>query len=232
MTAAPMTSRFETMSNKPSTKPTPTPPPPPPGDAERAALAAAEQAVADLEMQRRRQIEQQAEHDAERQAISYQAHVNHDTEARRRLSDLQDEAIRHTHALKDIDAGLTVAREKVALARAKLDRVLEQERREQIAAEFKKLVAVAQRLDELLAGFVAASRDATDIVGAIHGHGGVSPSREQFHGFGFRAIRTALAQTIWANRVERMAPNERITFMDVVTQWASRADSNEKDRAA
>jgi hypothetical protein len=215
---------------KPTTKTTP----PPPGHAEHAALAEAEQAVADLEMQRRRQVEQQAEHDEERARFSYQAHVNHDVEARKRLSVLQDAAIRHSHALKDIDAALTVAREKQALARAKLDRVVEQERREQIAGQMRKLVEVAARLDELLASFVAASRDALDIVDSINRLGRPNPSREAFSALGYRAILTKLNLTIWSNRARVMAPAERTDFVQLAAKWSggANADNESKGQAA
>ena len=37
---------------------------------------------------------------------------------------------------------------------------------------------------------------------------------------GERAIRTAIAKTVWARCVERLPPNEKITFAHVVDEWA------------
>jgi hypothetical protein len=210
--------------NKHPTKQTTTP------DPDRAALAEAEQAVADLEAQRRRQVEQQAEHDEERQRIAYQARVQHDPEARKRLSDMQDEAIRHTHSLKDIDAALVTARDKLALAKAMLDRVLELQRRDQVSVELKKLQAVAKRLDETLAAFTAASREATDIIDTVNRLGRPNPSRESFATLGYRAVLTRLSQTIWANRSRVMAPSERTTFTELAAKWSGGTDVDNESK--
>jgi hypothetical protein len=216
------------MGTKPTTKTTPPPP-----VAERAALAEAEAAVADLEAQRRRQVEQQAEHDEERQRISYQAHVNHDVEARKRLSEMQDEAIRHTHSLKDIDAALVTAREKVALARAKLDRLLEQAKREQVAAELKKLQGVCQRLDEALSAFTIGGRDMVDIIDALYRLDHPHPNRTQIDALGFRALSTALAGSFWAGHFQRLQPAQRVTFAQLGEAWARRpADNKQTDEVA
>jgi hypothetical protein len=145
---------------------------------------------------------------------------------------MQDQAIRLTHNLKDLDAALVTARDKVALARAMLDRVLEQERREQVVAELAKLQAVAKRLDEALATFVAAARDAVDVVDQINSLGRPNPSRESFSALGYRAVLTKLGHTIWANRTRVMAPGERTTFADLADRWSVTADNKQTDEVA
>jgi hypothetical protein len=211
---------------------------PPSPDAQRVAhaatgvVAAAEAALRDLEAQRAELLLRASEHDAERKRLAFAAFSMSDSEASRALSDMRDEAVRHDHELRDIDSAIETARQRLADAKHAFERVLDVQRREQISGEMQKLVEVGQRLDAALASFVAASRDALDIIDSINMLGRPNPSRESFAALGYRAILTKLSKTIWANRSRVMAPSERTSFTELADKWSATADNKQTDEVA
>jgi hypothetical protein len=186
-------------------------------------VAAAEAALRDLEAQRADLLVRAAEHDEERKRIAFAAFSMSDGEASARLGDLRDEAVRFDHELRDLDDAVTTAKERIADAQAALQRVLELQRREQIASEQQKLVQIAQRVDAALAAFLAASRDMVDVTDSLQRLGHAHPNHDQVNVLGWRALSTVFASTMWSNRFERLQPLARTTFTELASRWSAQA---------
>jgi hypothetical protein len=222
--------RFETMSTKPNTKPTP-PSPERSLDAARSVVQAAERVLADLQGRRGAMLAQSSALDQERKRASFGAYTL-DGDGARLLDQLRDQMAALDAEITDIGNAIEVATIRVADAKHALVKLEADQRRDQVAAELKKLQAVAGRLDELLQSFTAASREATDIVDRINAFGRPNPSRESFATLGYRAILTQLSKTLWANRTRVMAPSERTTFAELADRWSATADNKQTDEVA
>jgi hypothetical protein len=200
-------------------------------DAQRAALAEATQALDDLQAKRAALIMRAGEYDEERKKIAYAAFSSRDAEAAKRLNNLREQAVRFDFELRDLDNALEVAHIRVADAQADLDRVLADQRQQDIAGELQSVVEYAGRADQALAAFVAAIRDMTDRLYETRRLGADNPSHAQLETLGWLALCTAFENTLFRRRVDRVPPLSRTTFTAFASKWAGHTD-NEKDQAA
>jgi hypothetical protein len=194
-------------------------------------LQAAEQVIADLQARRSALLTRQAELEAGRGKAAFLAHTC-GGDGERLLAELNAETATVADELRDVDAALVVGNERATDAKHRLEQIEDQVRRDQIATELSKLVVIAGRLDSALADIATASKEMLDITDALSRLGDPHPNRSQLDSLGFRALSTALANTVWSNHFQRLAPASRISFTALATAWAGRADSNDKEAAA
>jgi hypothetical protein len=184
-------------------------------------LADAQAAIRSLEGQRDALNKRRAEHDAERERIAYAARVQGDKEASARLGEMTAEAIRRDHELADIGAALKTAREHFQRAQEEEARHAERGRAREILAVVERLRMAGQAADDALAVLVAAGAAIHEATDQLHRLGNQSPTGQQILSFGERAIRSAIQRTIWLRCIERLGPNERCSFVGVISQWAA-----------
>jgi len=179
----------------------------------------AERVIADLEKQRAILLEERAADDTDMSRIAYAAHAHHDPEATRQLDEVTERVIRHEQRLKEVAAALETAKRVLAQAQAVEARKAERAKAGELKAAFERLKLAARMLDDALAVLVEAGDEIHTAVDTLHVAGWDHPTGQQALSFGERAIRTAIMQTMWSRCVERLAPNERVSFSHVVSQW-------------
>jgi predicted nucleic acid-binding Zn-ribbon protein len=201
-------------------------------DAARSVVEAAERTLADLQGQRGAMLARSAELASERQRVSFAAFTL-EGDGPRQLDQLRDEVAALDAELVDLESAISTARQRIADAKAALEKVEDQHRREQIAGELQALVEDAGHADQALAALVAAMHSMTDRLHATRRLGADHPSHEQLEAFTWRAVCTALEGTLLRRRVDRVPPLARTTFTAFTSQWAGRTNTdNEKDFAA
>jgi hypothetical protein len=176
-------------------------------------------------------LARQAELDSERKRLSFSAYTTQG-DAPRLLDELRDQMAGLDVEVADVGNAIEVGKQRVADAKQALAGVHEQQRRDQVAAELKKLQATAKRLDESLSAFTAAGRDMVDVVDALYALGHPHPNRTQIDALGFRALSTALAGSFWAGHFQRLQPAQRVTFAQLGAAWAGTVNTNETEAAA
>jgi hypothetical protein len=180
--------------------------------------AEAAEAIRLLEGQRAGLNKRRAEHDVERQRLAYAARAQGDAAASKRLSAMADEAIRHEHELRDIEAALTTAREH--LREAQEDEASAQDRgaARRVRELGNSIAARLTRADEFYAAAAAELNAANDEQAAINALGEAYPSAPQFRLNMIPAIQTAimqLPQSWWRDWSKFLPPGERRNFSGV-----------------
>jgi hypothetical protein len=200
-----------------TTKPTTNPDP----------VAEANAAIAKLEGQREKLVKRRAEHEAERQRIAFAARAQGDREASARLGEMTGEAIRSDHELRDIDAALVTARERLAdaehAAATAADRQRAEEARTIVDELAKVFVYTDQHLMAALKGLLAIERG----VAELRQKGVALPTDVQLR-LGIVAVLGAWLQQLprlWWNEISAglrfRAPNERKTALSYWGQLES-----------
>jgi hypothetical protein len=71
---------------------------------------------------------------------------------------------------------------------------------------------------------VRASAEAQSALRDLHAGGIKHPRKELIDVLGYRAVVTALRNTIWAARFEPLGPNDRKNFGDLFASWSSQIE--------
>jgi hypothetical protein len=180
----------------------------------------AEAAVAALEDQRKALVIERQEQDDELKRVAFLAHVQGDVEARKRLTELREEAIRRDQKFKEIEAATATAREKLAQAQAAEVRQAALENAEKLADVASLLAQVGRDLDAACFGITESGRVMKELIDIVHGLGLANPNAHQMHSLGWRALASALINTPWAREFPPVPPNDRKSFEQITAAWA------------
>jgi hypothetical protein len=182
-------------------------------------VSEAEATVARLQEQQERVVAERAKAEAETGKHAYSAHAQGDVAAVAELDKIADIIMRHDQKLREINIALSEAGRVLQDARHAEARQAERERAGAQRAAFERMKLAGQMLDDALAVLVEAGDEIHAAVDTLHVAGWDHPTGQQVLSFGERAIRTAVMQTMWSRCVERLGPNERVSFSHVVSQW-------------
>ena len=125
----------------------------------------------------------------------------------------------HASELASIDAALRVAGERLEAARQVAARVADREAAVALRGKFHQFLEHARRVDAALQVLVSEGQALQTVAREMHQLGQAAPSHEQLDSLGHRCLLTALAQTIWGRRFERIPPLERRSFADLADTW-------------
>jgi hypothetical protein len=179
----------------------------------------AEKTLRDLRAKREAAVARGHSLGEERTQLAFGAHALGDTKSKKRLDEINRESALHESELRSLDCAISEAAERVKAAQAVEARKAERARAGAQRAAFERLKLAGQTLDDALAVLVGAGAEIHAAVDTLHVAGWNHPSGQQLLTFGERAIRSAVQQTIWSRCVERLAPNERVSFSHVISQW-------------
>jgi hypothetical protein len=182
---------------------------------------AAEATLTKLQTEREQLVGRRVEHDAERARIAYAAKAQGDPEASKRLAEMVDEAIRIEHQLRDLDAAIKTATEKLAEQKRAVVRAGDMVNAVKLRAVVKQFVQTGNELHETLTDLAEIGAELTRLLDQMHALGCMRPSREQLDSLGGRAMRTAMQATPWRRYFETVAPSERYSFATLITGWAA-----------
>lgn len=188
---------------------------------EQTTSAEAEAAVALLEEKIRRHRDRAAELVAARKSSAYAARVLLDVEQSKILDGIIDESSKHALEGNALLDALDEAKRRLEQARQdeahKADKQAAQALR-RVLAEF---VAQGEQLDAALATIAETGVEIRETLSRMHGLGSGFPSHQQLDVLGSLCLRTALQKTPWDRHFERLAPNQRRSFGDLVRQWSA-----------
>jgi hypothetical protein len=184
-------------------------------------IAKAEQTIAALEDQRKALVIERQEQDDELKRVAFLAHAQGDVEARKRLTELREEAIRRDQKFKEIEAATATAREKLQAAQAARAREAALENAERLGDTASLLRQVGADLDGALFSLVTSGEALSGLIDKIHSLGVASPNHAQMLSMGERCIGTMLQQTVWSRAFSPIAPRERRTFAETTAAWAA-----------
>jgi hypothetical protein len=172
----------------------------------------------------------------ERAKLAFAAHAAGDAKAKKRLDEINRESALHDSELRSLDAAISEATARVAAAQAAEAREAERQTATELRSAIARLREAAAAADTGLAQFIAAGDLMRTALDQIHDAGAAHPNHQQLLTMGERAIRTAIAKTVWARCVERLPPNERISFAHSVDEWSKmltrRLDALQNEKAA
>jgi ATP-dependent Clp protease ATP-binding subunit ClpA len=190
--------------------------------------AAAEAMLKQLQAQLERHTERGIELEAARKQASYGAHALDDLEQRKALNDVVDESVRHETQGRSIADAIEEARRRVVVAQVNEAAAADRQRTRQvleIVAEFRECGRV---LDAAARALGEKSHELGRLLQALHGYGVRHPSYEQWDVFGDAALRSSIANTVWAKRFRVVAPLDRKEFGTLVSGWADMIEARLK----
>jgi hypothetical protein len=91
---------------------------------------------------------------------------------------------------------------------------------------FDEFVAHALAIDEAFTSMVNEANALGETLIKIHSLGRTFPSFDQLNSLGARALGTAIMNTPWRKDFEHLAPSQRQSFPKLISDWASRIESN------
>jgi hypothetical protein len=186
-------------------------------------VADAEQVLADLKAQREKLTAERLKDDAEMGRVSFQAHALHELGASRTLSEISTRAIERDQRLREIDAAIAEARERLAAAQAAESAAAGQARAEELRKHVDELsqipAYIEKHLTAALKGLIAFERG----VAELHQLGVAFPTDIQLRLGMVAVLGTWLQQLpkLWWNEIAAglpfRAPNER---KSALSYWA------------
>jgi hypothetical protein len=182
-----------------------------------------EQALALMEAERAKLLDQQTQHDEQERRLAFDARLG-SAEASKLLDQLRREKSKMQSQIDSIDAAMAEGQRRLVVARAH-----EQQKQNAIqAAALRKVLtkfsAAGRELDEAMAKVVSSSHELRSALHELHGHGIDRPRPEMIDALGFRALATGLRQTIWAPHFEAIGFHDRKNFGDLIASWSSSID--------
>jgi chromosome segregation ATPase len=181
----------------------------------------AEATVAELQRKREQAVQRATELSDERAACSYSAHVQHDHESRKRLSEINQALALHASELASIDAAIVEASKRVQQAQAAETAEARAEQAEKLIEAASLLRDVGRDLDSALFGLVTSGEVLAKMVDDVHALGLSHPNHQQVLSMGERAIGTVLMNTVWKRSYSPIPPHERKTFTEITAAWAT-----------
>lgn len=186
-------------------------------------VEAAEKTLASLSDKRDRAAARVREIAEERGAIAFNAHVDGDQKARKRLDQLNLDAATITSELAGIDAAIAEATTRLDRARHAEATKQDRQRAAELRKAYNHFIELSAELDAALALVVENAGAMKATVDEIHRLGGGAPTGQQFLTFGELALQSSLMQTPWARAFRHLSPRERRTFTALARDWSGGA---------
>jgi hypothetical protein len=172
-----------------------------------------------FEIERDELIAQHEERAGLRREVSFAAHSGGDPEAARMLDAMHDEAARHQSKLESIDAAISEAKHRVAIAKQHEARAFDREKAKRLRECLVAFNAAAETIDNSLELIVTAGDNMRTIVTEANRLGLSHPSHAQLDSLGGLALRSSLMMTPWSRHFERVGPMEKKTFSGLMQAW-------------
>jgi hypothetical protein len=203
----------------------------------------AEATVKTLEDKRQHLTQKATELADERQRVSFAAHTG-DAKARQRLDRINVEHATHSSEMASIEAAIVEANARLSTARQDELTAADREQALQLRAKLAEFVELGMNAD---AAFEDAFGSITDMIKLLRDMGALgatAPTAEQFRVNGTLALKTAI-QALPQNWIsdfefQRLAPNQKKQFKNLVAGWAGmiengishRLSEKQKEKAA
>jgi len=183
-------------------------------------IEAAERTLAALTDKRDRAERRVREIAEERGAIAFNAHVDGDQKARKRLDQLNLDAATITSELAGIDAAIAEATARLEQAKHVEASEADRQRVAELRKTYNAFIELSAELDAALALVVENAQAMKATVDEIHRLGGGAPTGQQFLTFGELALQTRLMATPWARAFRHLSPRERRSFTALARDWS------------
>jgi hypothetical protein len=190
----------------------------------------AEQTLAALQDKRAKWIARGTELADERTSVAFNAHTGTDPKVRQKLDSLHAQIGKHESELLSIDAAIAEAETRLAVAQRSAAIAADKEQAGRLLEELECFEACARALDENLKAVIRNAHTMEECLIEMNRLGCANPSRAQFDTFGSIAVTTALMSTPWARSFQRLAPNQRQSFSNLVENWSRIIRSNAQQR--
>jgi len=193
-----------------------------------------ERVIAALEDQRKALVVERQEQDDELKRVAFLTHAHGDVEARKRLAELREAAIRRDQKFKELEAASAAAQERLAAARAAQAREQDRAAAEvlrRVTAEISEAMVYADKhLDLAIKALNAVNTGLEE----IHASGSAFPTHIQFKVNVEMALKTAIMRlpaVWWRDWLDGLvAPNDRRTFADFWSRMAVPLETGVKRR--
>jgi len=179
----------------------------------------AERTLADLQTKRGVLVAHGVELEELRRPIAYSAHTG-DGKARKKLDELNAEAVRFDSELKSLDVAIAEANTRLQAARREADIAADQQQARDLRNALGTFIEHGRALDAAMTALVAECSRLKDTLTKLQRLGAGVPTHDQVDALGHLALLTALGQTLWRRRFEPLAPNQRRTFSLLFDGWA------------
>ena len=185
----------------------------------------AQQVLADLNAQREKLVAKGHDLEERRQEISYGALTGSKAE-RKKLDEVNAEALTYEYELKSIDAAIAQATKRLAAADAAEAQAQDKDNAKGLRVVVDAFLSHAIALDDAFATVAKEGMALEETLKQIHSLGCAFPSRAQLDALGARALKTALMSTPWRREFEMMSPGQRQSFTALVSEWVDRIEAN------
>ena len=186
----------------------------------------AQQVLADLNAQREKLVAKGHDLEERRQEISYGALTGSKAE-RKKLDEVNAEALTYEYELKSIDAAIAQATKRLAAADAAEAQAQDKDNANKgLRVVVDAFLSHAIALDDAFATVAKEGMALEETLKQIHSLGCAFPSRAQLDALGARALKTALMSTPWRREFEMMSPGQRQSFTALANQRVDRIEAN------
>jgi hypothetical protein len=184
----------------------------------------AEAVLADLDHAMLRLKARGVELGDERQSIALAAHTG-DASARKKLDALNREIAVHGSELDSLHVAVEAQEKVVAQAKAQEQSTVAREAALKAKAQYQRLAAIGQKMDEHLAAFAALAEQSRLVVNELHGLNFAMPTHAQHATFSSLATGSTLMALPWATTAEyrHLAPRDRRSFSTLYGDWSRAA---------
>ena len=179
----------------------------------------AEEILANLQAKQRGLASKAVELADERQRISFAAHANGDTKARKRLDEITAATVARQSEMASIEAAISEGEKRLAAAKAAADREADRQQAKQLEQEVQCFAALCVKLDASFRDIVKYSGALKETLDSMHRLGSAAPSSAQLDSLGGRACLSALRLTMWSRSFESVPPLSRCSFVSLADQW-------------
>jgi hypothetical protein len=194
-------------------------------------VAAAEQAIANLEAKRSALIERGNELATVRASVAYKALNDDDPTARETLSRVNKETAAHGSELASIDAALVTARQRLEAAQRHEAKQADREQAKALRDALQQFVQHAAGVDASLEVLVSSCDGLQEALTAMHRCGSNFPTDAQLQSLGGRVLLGALSKTPFRRNFETLPPLERDRSMArIAQQWGDTVERSIQQR--
>jgi hypothetical protein len=193
---------------------------------DKSAVEAAEVVLADLEAKAARLVEHGAELAEQRRAASYQAHAQHDAEARKVLDRVNAEVATHASEMASIDDAIATAKGRLGVARAHEASRADREKAQKLREAVQEFLEIAGDLDEAIGDVAVLGRRLNNTWREMQLLGAKVPTHSQMESLGGRAVAAAILGMPWARLFSPppISPHERHSFAELAAGWAGQIE--------